>query len=68
MKPGTTYRPEASTDSRPSYHPVDDGDVRVQPLAREDRKDASAADDEVGRLVSACDREAALKGVHEGGA
>src|SRR3712207_7309103 len=33
--------------------PVDDRDVRLQPLAREGAEDATAADDQVGRLVSA---------------
>ena len=40
---------------------VDDRDVGVEPLAREDREDAAAADDEVGGLVAARDREPARK-------
>ena len=66
-KPGTTYRPEASTVSRavvgarpegPARDvPVRDRDVDLEPLAREDGEDASAADDEVGRLVAAGDRD-----------
>ena len=41
---------------------VDDRDVRLEPLAREDREHPAAADDEVGGLVSARDGEAARKG------
>ena len=65
MNPGTTQRPVASITSRPSYVaepgdvPVDDGDVRRQPFAREDREHATAADDEVGRLVAAGHRQTA---------
>ena len=36
---------------------VDDRDVSVEPLAREGREDAAAADHEVGGLVAAGDRE-----------
>ena len=45
----------------PGDHAVDDGDVGVQPLAREDRQHAPAAHDEVGGLVAASDRESALQ-------
>ena len=38
---------------------VDDGDVGLEPLAREDREHAAAAKHEVGRLVAAGDGEAA---------
>ncbi len=38
---------------------VHDRDVGVEPLAREDREDASAADDDVGGLVPAGDGESA---------
>ena len=64
MNPGTTYLPRASTISSPSYvaeagdPPVRDRDVHLEPLAREDREHPAAADDDVGRLVAACDREA----------
>ena len=46
--------------------PVDDGDVRIQPLAREDGQHASAAHDEIGRLVPAGDCETALQLLHRG--
>ena len=45
---------------------VDDRDVGIEPLAREDREDLSALDDEVGRLVPAADREPSLEPVHRG--
>src|SRR3954454_24563401 len=38
--------------------PVRDRHVHVEPLAREDREHPAAADDDVGRLVTACDCEA----------
>jgi hypothetical protein len=38
---------------------VDDGDVRGEPLAGEDREHTSAAHDQVGGLVPACDRQTA---------
>ncbi len=38
---------------------VTDSDVHLEPLAREDREHAAALDDEVGRLVPACDCYAA---------
>ena len=44
---------------------VADGDVGLEPLAREDREHAAALDDEVGRLVPACDRYAAGEISHE---
>ena len=64
MKPGTTYLPAASTISRavvvaePGDPAVDDRDVRLEPLAREHREHAPAADDDVGGLVAARDGEA----------
>ena len=70
MKPGTTKRPVASIVSEPSYgpdpgdRPVDDRDVRVEPLPGEHREDTAPTDDQVGRLVSARDGEAALQGLH----
>src|SRR5262249_17774364 len=39
--------------------PVADGDVGVEPLAGEDGEHLAAADDEIGRLVAAPDRETA---------
>ncbi len=47
---------------------VGDRDVDVEPLAREDREDPSASHDEVGRLVPARDRQAALELLHSRGA
>ena len=40
---------------------VDDGDVRLQPLAREHGEHPTASDDEVGRLVAARDGETSLQ-------
>ena len=40
-------------------HPVAHRDVDLEPLAREDGEHASAANDEVGRLVAACNGEPA---------
>lgn len=40
---------------------VADRDVDVEPFAREDAEDATAPDDEIGRLVTARDGEAALQ-------
>ena len=45
--------------------PSDDRDVGLEPLAREDREHAPAADDEIGRLVPTGDCEPALERVHE---
>ena len=45
-------------------HAVGHCDVGLQPLAREDRQDASAAHDEIGGLVSPCDRKTALQPLH----
>ncbi len=62
-KPGTTYRPVASSVSTALVaadagdDAVYDRDVSVQPLARERREDAAAADHEVGGLVASRDRE-----------
>ena len=49
-------------------HAVGHCDVRLQPLAREDREDASAAHDEIGGLVSPCDRKTALQPFHRAAA
>ena len=38
---------------------VADGDVGLEPLAREDREHAAALDDEIGGLVPSCDCDAA---------
>ena len=46
---------------RPGDHAVDDGDVGVQPLARERPTTRAAAHDEVGGLVAASDRKSALQ-------
>ena len=43
---------------------VDNGDIDLEPLLREDRQDATSADDEVGRLVSSSHCEAALQPFH----
>ena len=43
---------------------VDDRDVGLEPLLREDREDLSAADDEVGGLVASRDREPASQRLH----
>ncbi len=48
----------------PGDHTVDDRDVRVEPLAGEDRQNASASHDEVCRLVSAGDGETPLELLH----
>ena len=45
-------------------HSVADGDVDVEPLAREDGEHAAAAHDEVGRLVASGDREPARQITH----
>jgi hypothetical protein len=44
--------------------PVDDRDVGLEPLAREDAEDAAAANDDVGRLVSPRDGQASLEAGH----
>ena len=48
----------------PGNDTVDDGDVGLQPLAREHREDASSANHEVGRFVAASHRESALQPFH----
>jgi hypothetical protein len=45
--------------AQPRDHSVADGDVDVEPLAREDGEHAAAANDEVGRLVAARNGEPA---------
>jgi len=45
-------------------HPVDDGDVDLEPLAREDGQHAPASDDEIRGLVAACDRQTSLQARH----
>ena len=47
--------------AQPGDDAVADRDVGVEPLAREHGEDAAAADDEVGRLVSARYRDTALQ-------
>ena len=66
VAPRRVERLAALVASDPCDDPVDDCDVRLQPLAREDREDASAAHDEVGRLVPAGDCETALQSLHRG--
>src|SRR5439155_17931581 len=44
--------------------PVDDRDVGLEPLLREHREHASAADDEISRLVAAGDGEPAAELLH----
>ncbi len=48
----------------PGDHAVDDRDVGVQPLAREDRQHAPAAHHEIGGLIAASDRKTALQPFH----
>ena len=57
--PGGVERLAAVVGAEPGDRSVDDGDVDVEPLAREDGEHTAAADDEVGRLVAARDREPA---------
>ena len=45
--------------AQPRYHSVAHGDVDLEPLAREDGENASAANDEICRLVAACNGEPA---------
>ncbi len=65
MKPGTTQRPVdvdhlmAVVVAEPGDVPVDDGDVRVEPFAREHREHTTAADDDVRRLVATGHRQPA---------
>ena len=65
MNPGTTYAPAASSVSvalvgaETGDRAVADRDVDLEPLAREDRQDPATADDEIGGLVAAGDREPA---------
>jgi hypothetical protein len=47
--------------AEPRDHAVADRDVDVEPLAREDAENPTAADDEIGRLVTPGDREPALQ-------
>jgi hypothetical protein len=49
----------ALVPAEPRHDAVADRDVDVEPLAREDSEHTTAADDEVGRLVSAGDGKAA---------
>ena len=49
----------ALVGAEPGDDAVADRDVDVEPLAREDAEDAAAANDEVGRLVTARDGQAA---------
>ncbi len=44
--------------AEPGHEAVDDRDVGLEPLTREHRQDRSAANDEVGRLVSPSDGDA----------
>ena len=66
VAPGRVERLAALVASDPCDDPVDDCDVRLQPLAREDRQDASAPHDEVSGLVPAGDCETALQLLHRG--
>ena len=52
--------------AEPGDEPVGDRDVDLEPFLREDGEHASPADDEVGGLVPASHREAALQSVHRG--
>src|SRR5215210_1565914 len=57
----------ASVVSAESRDPtVGDGDVDLEPLACENGKHASAANDDVGGLVAASDGEASRKVLHAG--
>ena len=66
VAPGRVERVAPVVPPDPCDDPVDDCDVRLQPLAREDRQDASASHDEVGRLVPTSDCETALQPIHRG--
>ena len=65
MKPGTTNAPPTSSVSVPfvvaeaGHIAVADGDVGLEPFAREHREHAAALDDEIRGLVSARNGEAA---------
>ena len=58
---GGVERLAAVVVAEPGDRSVDDGDVDVEPLAREDGEHTAATHDEVGRLVAARDRETARK-------
>ena len=47
--------------AEPGDEPVGDGHVDLEPLLREDGEDTPSADDEIGRLVPARDRQTALQ-------
>ncbi len=70
MKPGTTQRPEASSNlatfvlAEPGDEAVGDRDVHLEPLLGEDGQHASPTDDEVGRLVSSRHSEPTAEGLH----
>ena len=61
---GRVERLAALVLAEPGDAAVDDRDVALEPLAREDREDAAAAHDEVGGLVAAGDRETAREVGH----
>ena len=50
--------------AEPRDDSVDDRDVHVEPLAREDGEDTAAADDEVGRLVPPRDCQPPAEVIH----
>ncbi len=64
VAPGRIERLAPSIAPEPGDDAVDDSDVGIEPLAREDRQDASPSHDEVGRLVSSSDCEATLQPFH----
>ena len=71
MKPGDDVLParverlRALVVPEPRDDAVHDRDVGLEPLLREDREHAPAADDEIGGLVSARDREPAAQDLHQ---
>ena len=67
MKPGHEVAARRRRSSRAlvlaeaGHDPVDDRDVDVEPLAREDAEDAARPDHEVGRLVAPRNRQPSLE-------
>jgi hypothetical protein len=59
VTPGRVHDLTAVVVPEPRNPPVGDGDVDLEPLARENGEHAAAAHDDVGGLVSAGDCEAA---------
>ena len=70
MNPGITCRPDdvelvqRVVVAEPGDRAVDDRDVGLQPLAREHREHAAAAEHQVRRLVAASNRQPAFE-IHD---